>query len=543
VAATGSEQSASRARASDIDVLLVGAGPTGLTLAAQLQAYGTSFRVVDRQPGPVHESRALAVQPRTLEVLANLDVAETMVARGNPTIRLRLHTGGRTVGLPLFDLGLDDTAYPFLLFLSQAETEAVLTDHLVRHGATVERGTELTAFDQDAEAVTCTLDGPEGQEIVRARYVVGCDGTHSTVRRLAGIDFAGDAYPQTFVLADLAAEGLDRDAVHVYLSPAGMLFLFPLVEPAPWRLLAMRPPTTDEDDPATEPDLGLLQGLVDTATGKTVRVHDPVWRTYFRLAHRHAARYRAGRVFLAGDAAHIHSPAGAQGMNTGIQDAWNLGWKLALVTNTVAVPALLDTYESERRPVGRSVVGFTDRAFTIATSTRWPIPFIRTQIAPRVIALAGRFKTGRARSFRTLAQLAVTYRASPAVADGRPAPRRGPRAGDRLPDAPVTVDDTPTTLHRALSAPGFHLLLVGPPDVWPTHSAMPLPSVVRAHRLTRRPEPGVLQDTTGAAHRRLGINGDQAAHFLIRPDGHIAYRAAGTDLTGLHSHLQRWLTP
>jgi 2-polyprenyl-6-methoxyphenol hydroxylase-like FAD-dependent oxidoreductase len=351
-----------------VDVLVVGAGPTGLTLAAQLASFGTRVRVIDRQADRVHESRALAVQPRSLEVLARLSLADALVGRGNPAVRLQMHAGPRAVEIPLFDLGFDDTAYPFPLFVSQAETEAILNQHLQHAGLTVERGVELIDVRQTPDRVTCSLQTHDGRaEEVGARYVVGCDGAHSAVRTRAGIVFRGAAYPQTFVLADLDVDGLDKGAAHVYVSGAGMLFFFPLGHPAPWRMLAMRP-NPGAPPPGEPPSLSELCALADTHTGGILRLRDPVWRSYFRLQHRHAATYHAGRVFLAGDAAHVHSPAGAQGMNTGIQDAWNLGWKLALVGNGTARPELLDTYQAERRPVGRSVVRFTDRAFAIATS-------------------------------------------------------------------------------------------------------------------------------------------------------------------------------
>ncbi|HEX6568585.1 MAG TPA: FAD-dependent monooxygenase [Acidimicrobiales bacterium] len=526
------------------DVLVVGAGPTGLALAAQLRAFGTSFRIVGRQPDRVHESRALAVQPRTLEVLASLGLAEAMVDRGNPAMRVRLHARGRTTAVPLFDIGLDDTAYPFLLFLSQADTEAILDEHLARHDVIVERGVELTDLDQGPDRVTCTLAHGDGRiEQLRARYVVGCDGAHSTVRERAGIEFAGGAYPQTFVLADLDADGLEPGAVHVYLADPGMLFFFPLAEPAGWRLLGW--PLGTVAPTAAEPTRAELQSLTDAYTADAPSLHEPVWATYFRLQHRHARAYRGGRVFVAGDAAHVHSPAGAQGMNTGIQDAWNLGWKLALVADGIADPALLDTYQAERQPVGRRVLRFTDRAFTIATSTGPVTRFLRTRAAPQLARFATRFTAGRAAGFRTLSQLAVDYRDSPAVADGRPRPRRGPRAGDRLPDAPVRLDDRPTTLHRACAAPRLHLLLTGTPGDWPGERVSSLADrytgLVDVHRLTRRPAAGALHDTSGDAHRRLGLDRpDRPAHLLVRPDGHIAYRAAGIDLTGLGGHLTRW---
>ena len=355
-----------------LDVLVVGAGPTGLTLAAQLHAHGARTRIVDRQHDRVHESRALAIQPRTLEVLRGLGVAQTLVERGNHAVHLQMHTGSHAVALRLFDVGLDDTAYPFLLFLSQAETEAVLGEHLTAGGVAVERGVELTGVhaDQDDQELVCTLRHDHGgAERVRARYLVGCDGAHSTVRHLAGIPFRGAPYPRTFVLADLEVDGgLEPGSVHVFTGAPGILFCFPLGRPATWRMIGMRPPASghdgSQDDPGA-PSLGDLQAVVDGFTRGRLRLRDPAWLTYFRLHHRHAARYRSGRVFLAGDAAHVHSPAGAQGMNTGIQDACNLASKLALTASGVADPALLDSYQAERWPVGRQVLRFTDRPFTM----------------------------------------------------------------------------------------------------------------------------------------------------------------------------------
>jgi 2-polyprenyl-6-methoxyphenol hydroxylase-like FAD-dependent oxidoreductase len=523
------------------DVLVVGAGPTGLALAAQLEAFGTGVRIVDRQLDRAHESRALAIQPRTLEVLAGLGLADQLVERGNTAVGLQLHAGGRTTDVPLFDRGLDDTAYPFLLFLSQATTEAILGDHLARRGVTVERGAELTGLDQRAGRVRCALTHRDGRvEPVEARYVVGCDGAHSTVRARAGIGFAGASYPQTFVLADLEADGLRPGAAHVYLSRAGMLFFFPLAEPAPWRLLGWPLDPAAPTGPA--PSLADLQGLVDAYARDPPALHEPVWSTYFRLHHRHATAYRAGCAFVAGDAAHVHSPAGAQGMNTGIQDAVNLGWKLALVTGGSADASLLDTYEAERRPVGRDVLRVTDRAFRIATSTA-PLPrFARTRIAPRLAWLATRLPAARAAGFRAASQLGVAYRHSPAVADDRPRPRRRPRPGDRLPDAPLRLDGAPTTLHRVCAGTRFTLLRTGPSRSGAEALAPRYGRLVEQLRLSRRPDAGALHDTDGTAHRRLGLDPDGGQeHVLVRPDGHVAYRARGADLGGLHAYLGRWL--
>jgi 2-polyprenyl-6-methoxyphenol hydroxylase-like FAD-dependent oxidoreductase len=535
----------------DVDVLVVGAGPTGLSLAAQVHAHGASVRLVDRAPDRAHESRALAVQPRTLEVLAGSGVAEQLVRRGNPATRFTLHSGDRAVDLPLFDAADPDTDYPFLLFVSQAVTEQVLGEHLAARGVPVERGVELTELDQHRDAVTATMRrGDGGTETIRARYVVGCDGVHSTVRRRAGIDFRGGSYPQTFALADLDVDGLPADVAHAYLGDRGILFFFPLGEPAGWRMIAMRPPEgwpardgrTRADEQTTLAD---LQALADAATRRTVELHEPVWLTDFRLHHRRAERYRSGRAFVSGDAAHVHSPAGAQGMNTGIQDSWNLGWKLALVARGVADPALLDSYDAERAPVGRLVVRFTDRAFTIATSTNPVVRMLRSGLVPRLAPLAGRVRPARTKALRLLAELDIGYRASPVVREGRPRLPDGPRAGDRLPTAAVTRDGRTESLQRRLAGPGLHLLLCGPSSGWPTDRLDRLGDLVRTgtlrtHRLSRNPAPGVLQDPAGAALGRLGVRAGRAAHYLVRPDGYIAYRAAGTDLTGLVAYVDRW---
>ena len=525
-----------------LDVLVVGAGPTGLTLAAQLQAFRATVRIVDRQLDRVHESRALAVQPRTLEVLRGLGLAEELIERGNDAVWVQLHAGGRVVRIRLFRLGLDDTAYPFLLLVSQAETEQVLGDHLASGGILVERGVELVGFHADPDAVTSTLRHRDGRtEQVRARYLVGCDGAASTVRRAAGIPFQGGAYPQTFALADLEADGLDPNAAHAFIGQEGIVLFFPLGRPASWRLLAMHPSLQGRREPA-RPSLEELQALADAMTGG-VRLRDPVWRTYFGLQHRHASRYQTGRVFLAGDAAHIHSPAGAQGMNTGIQDAWNLGWKLALVSRGVAEEALLDSYDAERRPVGGLVVRFTDRAFTVATSTNSLLRLLRTELVPRVLPLGLRLDRAVAYGFRTVSQLNIGYRHSPAVQEGRPALRRGPRAGDRLPDARIARDGKECWLGEALAGPGFHLLLCGPPGDWHPSQLSTLrhryPDTLAVHHLTRTATPGALHDVGGQVFVRLGIDG--TGQYLIRPDGHIGYRCGGDDLAGLLRFLARWL--
>ena len=494
-----------------IDVLIVGAGPTGLTLALQLARLGVRIRIVDRSADRVHESRALALQPRSLEVLGRLGVTDELVAAGNRAVQVRLHLRGRVLSVPLFDLGLEDTEYPYLLFLSQAETERILEERLAGLGVTVERRVELTDLSQDDGSVTGVLHHRDGtSETVRAPYAVGCDGARSSVRRLAGIPFEGSTYPQTIMLADCEADGLERGAAHAFVSTSGILLFFPLGTPATWRLLAIKRTTAaraPSDTGATTPHATLadVQAAVDDYTGGTVRLHDAAWTTEFRIHLRAASRYRSGRLFLAGDAAHIHSPAGGQGMNTGIQDAVNLGWKLAQALSGTGDPALLDTYQAERRPVGQAVLRLSNRPFRIATSTSPLVRFARSRVAPVLAPLAVKASWGRARLFRTVSELGIGYRRSPLSVNG-PGPRfrwrrGGLQAGDRLPDAPVRYNGEATTLHRVLAEPAWHLLHWRAPN-------------------------------------------DGKVHCLVRPDGYIGYCYTGENAegaAGLAEYLRRWV--
>ncbi|GAA4715059.1 FAD-dependent monooxygenase [Promicromonospora umidemergens] len=517
-----------------VDVLIVGAGPTGLTLAAELCSRGVSFRIVDRAPDAVHESRALAIQARTLEVLAPLGISPELVAAGDPATVLLIHSAKRTTEVRLFEEGLKETAYPFLLFLSQAKTERILLERLADSGMRVERDAELLRLSQAASYVTCTVRTTHGEADIRARYVVGCDGAHSAVRHAAGIGFSGTAFPQNFVIADLEADGLEAGRLHAYVGEPGMVFFFPLGSPAPWRLLAMVP----KHDATAELTVTSVQAIVHQYTRDPLVLHDPAWLTGFSVQSRRADRFRAGRVFLAGDAAHIHSPAGAQGMNTGIQDAVNLGWKLAMVCHGLAPAGLLDSYERERLPVAGAVLRMTNRAFRVATSSNPVLRYVRPRVAAAAAPAVLRSTVVRKVGFRVISQLSIRYRNSPLSAEGRPRLRHGPHAGDRFPDAPVTVDGVRSTLHASLSATRFDVLLCGPGDSWTGRAPADEWPGFRLARLSATEAPGVLTDPTGQALRRLGLGTQDTAHYLIRPDGYIGYRARGTDLGGLRAYLR-----
>ena len=541
--------------APEVDVLVVGAGPTGLTLACQLARFGSRFRIIDKQPDRARESRALGVQARTLEVLQALGLGEALAARGRTTTRLMLHVDrDAPVAIDLGAVPRADTRFPYILFVSQPDTEAVLGGYLEAAGVRIERRVELIGFREESAGVVCVLRHADGrEEAVQASYVAGCDGAHSTVRKEADIAFEGGAYPQTFALGDVEADGaLVPEAINAFALGRGVAMFFPLGQPATWRVMAMegtvpRPSAADDTVSTQQLSLADLQAMVDDPTGATVRVHDPVWLTRFRLHHRQAVTYQRGRVFLAGDAAHIHSPVGAQGMNTGIQDAWNLGWKLAMVTRGTADARLLDSYHAERWRVGRSLLRATDRVFGIfarAVASRQSVTSLRRVMVRRVVAPALSNPRVRAFAFHFVSQLGIGYRQSPAVAEGEPRLSKGPRPGDRLPDASILRDGQPAYLQEVLSSPHLHLLLCGPVAAWSRVDIIDLagrfPDVLAINYLTREPSDAALVDSSGEALSRLGV--DRHATYLIRPDGHVAFRSGGTDLRGAAAYLAQWFT-
>jgi 2-polyprenyl-6-methoxyphenol hydroxylase-like FAD-dependent oxidoreductase len=537
----------------DTDVLIVGAGPTGLALAAQLRRFGVRFRLIDRSLDRTRESRALGVQARTLEILQTIGLGEQLAARGRRGGRVVLHFGGRsTPEIRLGDIGAADTRFPFILFVSQAETEALLGSWLEESGVAIERGVELVSLSASAGGVACRLRGRDGvEETLQVRHVAGCDGAHSVVRRSIGVAFEGDRYPQDFVLGDVRITSeITPDAMHAFAQGQGMAIFFPLREPAPWRVIAMDVSGATRDggaDPGVELTVEQLQPIVDRATGGAVRIESAAWLSRFRLHHRQAAHYRVGRIFLAGDAAHIHSPVGAQGMNTGIQDAWNLGWKLALVLRGEVREELLESYEAERWPVGHFLLRVTDRAFGLVTrfnSGGAVATWVRRVLVGSLMRIVTPSSWVRRKAFHFVSQLGIRYRRSPAVSEGVPRLAEGPRAGDRLPDARLSRDGQATSLHDVVSPPCFHLLLCGDATQWNAAAATSLGEryrgLVAVHRIDRRAQPGTLADDAGEVSARLGVR--TAALYLVRPDGHIAFRSGGADLAGVSAYLNRWVT-
>ena len=481
-------------------VLIVGAGPTGLLLALWLARLGVRPRIVDKSAQPGTTSRALVVHPRTLEYYRQLGIAERAIARGLPfaAVNLWVH-GERKAHLDLSCIGAGLSPYPSMLILAQDAHEAFLAEELEGLGIVVERGTELAGFTMRADGVTATLRGPQGESTCACAWLAGCDGAHSIVRETLALGFPGGTYEHLFYVADIHGSGpVVNGELNVALDESDFLAVFPLPGEGNARLVG----TVKEASEEKRRQLGwddVSRPILEHMRLDVARVN---WFSTYRVHHRVVEHFRAGRAFLLGDAAHIHSPVGAQGMNTGLGDAANLAWKLAAVLGGRAPESLLDSYEPERIAFARTLVATTDRAFTFVTHDGPLARFMRLGVVPVALPAAMSFEAVRRMMFRRLSQIEVEYRASP-ISSGREA---GVHGGDRLPWVP---DDF---------APLASL-------DWQVH--------------VHGEAPGSLRDACVAAglplHRfawteaagEAGLHRDAA--YLVRPDGYVALATAGAN--------------
>src|SRR5438034_5595534 len=370
----------------DTDVLVVGAGPTGLMLPNQLGRRGVPARIIDRTTAPSLQTRALGVQARTLEIYTYLGIVERALELGKRATGANIWVQGRRAArLPLGDIGRDLSPYPFLLILGQDDNERLLGDALCKQGMAVDWSTELVGLAQDTSHVKATLKQPDGTiEEVTVAWVAGCDGARSAVRELSGIAFEGAPYEHVFFVADTRVTGpMVPDEINVYLWREGFHLFFPMRGTDHWRLVGILPPHLRGRDDLTFEE---VIPSVRQQAGTELSFEAGSWLSTYRIHHRRAARFRDGRCFLLGDAAHIHSPVGAQGMNTGLQDAYNLAWKLALVVSGRAGAALLDSYEAEHLPVAKRLLATTDRAFSLVVADSWLAGLFRTRVVPKIMA-------------------------------------------------------------------------------------------------------------------------------------------------------------
>jgi 2-polyprenyl-6-methoxyphenol hydroxylase-like FAD-dependent oxidoreductase len=540
------------------NILVVGAGPTGLTMAAVLARHGVVPRLIEKavEP-PADRSRAIVLQARTLELFDDLGIVREVLDAALVVESANVFTRGGGRGSLTIRPEWIDSVYGRFVTLPQDETERILGGLVERSGVTIEHGVELTGFEDGAEGAVAVLQHADGRvEHVDADYVVGCDGAHSAVRNLAGIAFPGSTYPDECLLGDVEMRWRLPDG-QLSICPAtdGVLLAFPLPGEHHFRIIMILPATAEPESRHLEADefIAQLRRMVPRVGGQADEptVLSSRWLTRYRLHSRGVPQYRRGRAFVAGDAAHIHSPAGAQGMNTGIQDAYNLGWKLALVARGVMPAWVLDSYHAERHRVGEHLLKTTDRMFAmLAGGGRLGLTMRR--IVPAIgVRFLGWPIIGR-RAARFVSQTGIRYRESPLSTEAHGAarlPRHAPHAGDRAPDVELGPGRRISDLLRG---PQHTLLLFGSRstalierfselarEVTTRYGTLVQPVVLRLPNA--QPPRGEIDDR-GQAHERYGA--DPGAIYLVRPDGYIAFRGAETDTEPLRAALKtRFVVP
>ena len=548
--------------ASSCEVLVVGAGPVGLTMALELERHGLASRIVDCEEVPSDKSKALVIWGRTLELLEPVEhLVADLQTEGVPAVAASIYGNGQRLVHLEFDR--DDTAYPRPLMIPQCDTERVLTRHLADRGVAVERSVSLTDFTDDGQRVRAKLRHADGrEEIVNCPWLLGCDGAHSTVRKGLGFVFSGECEPNDWMLADVHLEGpLAHDEVSIFWHVLGIVAFFPIGRDR-FRIVADLGHASGSEKPA-DPTLAAVQATIHSRGLSHMRVYDPVWLSGFRIHERKVADYSRGRVFLAGDAAHIHSPAGGQGMNTGMQDVCNLAWKLALVHRGQGRTTLLDTYSLERSAIGEMVLRNASRLTQLATLRNPILQFVRNHVA----LLAGKLTAVQQRAVADLTELAVHYPESPLNGDDAGQSWDGTlHCGDRVPDANLLdwPARQPTRLLAQLAGT-HHRLLIFPQSNDPeqlaalAHAARSLggefgeqvqaqlvmPAVATDGLTAIGFQAGgfrsVLIDVDSQVRQRFGIRGTAIA--LVRPDGYLGFRGHAESWLKLNEHLAGYLIP
>ncbi len=523
-------------------VLIVGGRTTGLMMASELARHGVPVRIVDKSPGIDPHSRATFIHSRTQEIFHTLGIVDEVIEAAQPMRGIRFYTHGKFVGRSKEDEA--DSPFPVGIALSQAKTEAMLERHLTSLGVHVERSTELCGLEQHSSGVRARLKKADGrEETVDTPWLLGCDGAHSTVRRLTETVFPGQADPYPYLLADVIVDGpLDPDDSHVFLNDQGDLFYFMLDEGR--RLIVANVPK--DTDLSKAPTLEDMQEIVSQRSLPECRLSDPRWLSYFHINYRLAPHYRHGRTFLAGDAAHIHSLIGGHGMNTGIQDAHNLAWKLALVHRGVVPESWLNTYETERRAVAQEVIETTKKITQQSEVYAGLSPQEREKLVEHMFVP----ESQKVQARQHAEELDLDYRLSPICLEADDGFEGGPPCGTRAPDVtPIMIDGKSHSVFDLLRSANHILLLFS----GMTNANRPMELTSAAQEALERyghwvdvyliegqqsPETIPLKvfginDPHWAFHERYAA--DQASLYLIRPDGYVAYRSRR--LNGLGEYL------
>lgn len=525
-----------------VDVLIVGAGPTGLTLACDLARRNVNHRMIERSATYNVASRAKTIQPRALEVADDLGAVRHIVDTGVVDLPVRYYTAdGQVVDTPPIAVAASaelETPYQDPVWIAQYDVEKALRDRYAALGGQIEMGVEAVELEQDGDGVTVTVHTPQGEERIRARYVVGADGGKSNIRKFIQLPLVGKTYDQErWYLGDvrLEGEGLDRDRIHIWTSPEGMVGVTPLPQSDIWQLQATIP--ADVEDPE-EPSLEAYQAMLDRRAGaRRVRLTDASWLSMYRINVRMVESYRNGRVFLAGDAAHVHSPAGGQGMNTGVQDAYNLGWKLDAVLRG-ADPALLDTYDEERRPVARAVLEDSTRKMggIVGTATEGGA------LAQSLSDVTDDLTSG----------LLIAYPSSSLTRSSARTNAARALPGDRAPNAEGLLGaGFAGSVFDLLRGPHWTLLAFVDRtdrlsladvtcDELRVHRILPAHAEGAGAEAADAAEAGII-DKAGNAYRIYDVASEELV--LIRPDGYIALRASIEDAASISHYLQAIYSP
>jgi len=528
-----------------LDVLIIGAGPVGMVTAAELTRYGICVRIVDKRSKPVEHSHASIVHARTLEVLEAMGIVEGWLEHGYPFRKTTFYAFGKKLGQLVIE-GVD-SPYSAPRDIGQNITERLLIEHLNRLGVEIERPVEAIEFVQDDEKATVTLLHPDHrQEVVQAKWVVSAEGSGSIVRKKLNIPFEGERYEgQEFVQTDAQIRwSYPVGEGYMFINKDRFLGLFPFNSEGFYRILCARPDQNPENK--SDPTLEEMQQIVREIADPHAELSEPKWLNRFRTQHRKAVRFREGRAFLAGDAGHVHVPVGGQGMNTGIQDAFNLSWKLAYVIRGLAQSYLLDTYNIERQPVAEALLKTTDRGFRVMVE-----PNNITELALQFLGPVVFHTDALMHQIRDVVEeVTISYRKSPLSEDHGGS--YGPLSGDRAPDATVVrlVDSTTVRLFQMLQGTQWNLLMFAGKNKSANTDAQlqnlastiasQYPQTVRVHYVTTvfvelQSQISVLVDRLEYLHDKYGV--EQACLYLIRPDWYIGFRGGLSDSDKLLDYL------
>lgn len=517
-------------------VLIVGAGPSGLMMAAQLLRNGVQPIIIDGKQGPTSESKALAVQARSLEIYRQMGVIDRVIENGKQAEGIVFNEDRKEVAaLSFVNTGEGQTAFPYILLYQQSKNERLLLDFLTLNCCPVYWGTTLTSMEQTANQVKAQLQFGEQAIALTCDWVVGADGAHSAVRKQLQIPFNGDTYAHNFYLADVELENveLNDNRVHLFLAKNGVSAFFPMPETNRYRAIGNLPDELDKKDDLQVEDI--LPGL-EKISGLPIKIAETYWFTTYRLHHRMADNFREQRCFLVGDAAHIHSPVGGQGMNTGLQDAYNLAWKLAGVVNSQINKNILNSYAAERMPVAKTLLSTTDRAFTLIMSRSWLTGIFKKWIMPGLLKMLWGNKTIREAFFRRVSQISIAYRDS--AINLHLSQSTKIKAGDRLPYLKVFDEkkQEETDLHEWCNKPGFTLIVLG---------KLPELDLFTLAKWITQKYPGILNFfylPPSAKNQEIfdvfEVNKKQGKSLIIRPDMYIGFVNDKVDMVLMDNYLK-----